>query len=465
MPVDSKHPEYSKYSPMHVKCRDAYEGEDAVKAKTTTYLPLLSGMTAGGSKYLAYLVRAQFYSATRRTVEGLAGVIDRKPPVVEITDGLPWADDIDGEGMDLPGFANQITTEAVLTGWQGIFIDRRDGYEYPYPVQYTAEQIINWRFENGTLVMVMLYETVYESDDGYEQTAVEQWRELQLIDGMYTVTIHRRDDKTKKFFEHQVFVPTERGASLDYIPFVFVSANNRLENPPLLDMVNVNFHHYKNSADYEHGVHFTGLPTPYITGLQQQTDELGNNITIELGSETCILIPEANGKAGFMEFTGQGLSALEKAMETKKQEMASLGARLLQTDKKAAEAAETARINKSGDSNVISRIVSGVERGLNEMLEIMSAWQGVSPEQNTIELNHDFVDVEMSPQELTALVGAWQAGAMSKETLVYNFQKKELLPDGVSVDDELEKIDTEPPKMTGGNPINVDAEDEDEVEE
>lgn len=213
-------------------------------------------------------------------------------------------------------------------------------------------------------------------------------------------------------------------------------------------MVNVNFHHYKNSADYEHGLHFTGLPTPYITGLGQTTDDQGNNIPIVLGSETCILIEDAGGSAGFLEFGGQGLGALATAMDDKKQEMASLGASLLQTDKKAAEAAETARINKSGDSNVIARIVSGAERGINNVLEIMSEWESINPEANTVELNRDFVDEGMDAQTITALVGAWQAGGISKETLVYNFQKKDFLEDNRTIEEEIDAIGTAAPTLS-----------------
>jgi len=174
MPVDSTHPQYDKFNKMHTKCRDAYGGEQTVKEKKTTYLPLLSGMKAGENKYKAYLERAMFYSATRRTVEGLAGVVDRKPPTIEIADGLPWKDNIDGNGMSLHGFANQIVNEAVLIDWQGILVDRRDGYEYPYPVQYLSEQIINWHYEGASLVMVMLKEEVHQMSDDYKVAVIEQ---------------------------------------------------------------------------------------------------------------------------------------------------------------------------------------------------------------------------------------------------------------------------------------------------
>ena len=452
MPVDSTHPQYDKFNKKHTKCRDAYEGEQTVKEKKTTYLPLLSGMKAGENKYKAYLERAMFYSATRRTVEGLAGVVDRKPPTIEIADGLPWKDNIDGNGMSLHGFANQIVNEAVLIDWQGILVDRRDGYEYPYPVQYLSEQIINRHYEGASLVMVMLKEEVHQMSGDYKVEVIEQWRELTIVDGVYTVLIHRKKKNAKKGEEFEVVfaeIPTMRGDSFGTIPFVFVSADNELKNPPLMDRVEVNFHHYKNRADFENGLHFTGVPTPWSAGVSIETDDDGNNKPIEIGSETCLLLGEG-GTAGYMEFRGQGLKELAGAMDTKKQEMASLGARLLQNDKKAAEAAETARINKSGDSNVIASIVSGVERSLNTVLSIMSVWAATNPESNTIELNRDFIDEGLNAQTLTAIVVAVQGGTMSLENAVYLHKKNDMMPDDRSIEDELSAIKSAAPSLNGG---------------
>jgi len=214
MPVNSNHPQYDQFISLHSQCRDAYEGEHQVKKQTIKYLPLLSGMKASGDKYKSYLARAMFYSATRRTVEGLTGVVDRKPPTITIADGLPWEDDIDGQGMSLHGFANQITNEAVLIGWQGILVDRRDDYEYPYPVQYRAEQIINWHYDGSELVMVMLKEDVHEMADDYEVKVIEQWRELTIINGAYTVLIHRKKKNSTNKDEFEVVfaeIPTMRG--------------------------------------------------------------------------------------------------------------------------------------------------------------------------------------------------------------------------------------------------------------
>src|SRR3546814_10685315 len=59
--------------------------------------------------------------------------------------------------------------------------------------------------------------------------------------------------------------PTIRGRALDYIPFWFVGSTSLspdVEKPPILDLVNANWHHSLLSADHDHGLHWVSLPTP-----------------------------------------------------------------------------------------------------------------------------------------------------------------------------------------------------------
>jgi hypothetical protein len=56
-----------------------------------------------------------------------------------------------------------------------------------------------------------------------------------------------------------------------------------------------------------------------------------------------------------------------------------------------------------------------------------------------MELNSDFSTKGMSSDELTAVVSAWQAGAISRETMFDLFRRGEVLPPG-RTDEEETKI-------------------------
>ena len=82
MAVDNTHSQYNAKATMWERCRDCCEGSDAVKAKGQKYLPQLTDQTP--NEYEAYKARANFYGATGRTVNGLAGMVFRKEPKVEL---------------------------------------------------------------------------------------------------------------------------------------------------------------------------------------------------------------------------------------------------------------------------------------------------------------------------------------------------------------------------------------------
>ena len=60
------------------------------------------------------------------------------------------------------------------------------------------------------------------------------------------------------------------------------------------------------------------------------------------------------------------------------------------------------------------------------------------------ELNTDFEASMMSASEITALVGAWQSGAISRDTLLHNFRTGEILPSARTNEQEMELIRKEP---------------------
>ena len=57
-----------------------------------------------------------------------------------------------------------------------------------------------------------------------------------------------------------------------------------------------------------------------------------------------------------------------------------------------------------------------------------------------MQLNTDFSTKGMDSQELQAVVGAWQSGAISRDTMFELFRKGEILPDGRTNQDEAALI-------------------------
>jgi len=458
MSVSSTHPEYNEYAPEWKKANDAFTGQRAIHNAKEDYLPKLSGQTM--KEYDAYLKRATFYEATSRTVQGLSGMIFRKPPTIETGAMDGFLQDVDLQNDDIQAFAKGIVEDVLVKGRVGVLVDfpRLEIGEMtvsqaqqlnarPYFKKYDAESILNWktgRIENKTvLTQLRLREIVDVEENEFKTKEIEQIRVLDINEGRYRQRVYRKNEK-HEWIQIDEIVPLMNGAPLSYIPFCFFSPNTlsaSVEAPPLIGLVNVNLSHYTTTADLEHGAHFTGLPTAVISGISESDTEQ----EFKIGSTTAWAFSNPDTKAKYLEFTGQGLEALEKRLQSKEEYMASLGAQMLTPSKRRNESTDTAVIRHMGENSILASISMAVSSGLNKILEIAGEWMNVEPA--TIDLNKDFLPQPMTPQMLKEIVGAWQSGAISYATLFDNLKEGEVIAYDKEQEEEASELQTEPIRL------------------
>jgi hypothetical protein len=476
MPVQTPHPDYAFRKPDWQKVRAFTEGARIVRGLGETYLPKPSGWK--DSEYNSYRARAEVYGAVDRTIDGLDGAIFRKAPQIEVPAGsddvlkditlsgktaIEWIRDVVREVLT-PGRHGALVEFSGVVGAAGAPNPVPTGGERPYVVSYTAEQIINWETANidGTtkLVKVVLEEVVAQPSAADEFIVVYQtrYRVLRLRDRQYVVELWSATAKSAQqsiaggpaqtvedlmFEKMSETIPQRRGQLLDFIPFFFFGVSGQSvapEKPPLLDVTDLCILHYMTSADYAHGLHWVGLPTPWVTGMSTKDK-------FEIGPSSAIVLEDPNAKVGMLEFTGTGLSAVKDRLDGLERKMAALGARILEEQKSQAESGTAIKLRQSGDASVLAGISDAVSRACEAVLACMLWWHGSDKEQPdvTVALNMEFFGSAMDPQLLTALMQTWQAGGISKETFLWNLKKGEMLPEDRTIEDELAKISTEPP--------------------
>jgi hypothetical protein len=256
----------------------------------------------------------------------------------------------------------------------------------------------------------------------------------------------KRDKQEWKLVETRI--PLRLGKPLPLIPFVFHGPNHAqpaVEKLPMADIIAVNLDHYRLDADYKHGVHFTALPTAWVSGFDKTS-------SLRIGSSTAWVTETPGATAGFLEFTGQGLTTFERAMDRDERLLAVLGSRLLEGQKKVGETAQAIELRQSGENSILGNIAVNVSASLTQVLRWAHWWNSteespddVTTEQVLVELNTDFSTKGLGPQEIQAIVAAWQANAISRETMTDLFRRGEVLPEGRSNDDEARLIRDETP--------------------
>lgn len=257
-----------------------------------------------------------------------------------------------------------------------------------------------------------------------------------LIDNIWTVNLWRRvktpylRDKWKIV---ETFVPTARGVPFSYIPFTIINAETlgpAVSSPPMLDLADVNLAHFRGSADIEHARHFVALPCPVLVGFQKSNE-------VRIGPGSALISEDTGARASYLEFQGTGLGALEKGQEEKVSMMATLGAKLLFTqEKRAVESADAYRLRASGDTNTLAGLSRNISRGLTIALRQVAQWAYLDPAEVHVAFNTDFLNEQLSPQAIQALLLLYQSGSISHDTFLFNLKRGELLQPGMDAKSE-----------------------------
>lgn len=453
MSVDYQRAEYTVMLPKWQRCRDASGGSDAIHAAGALYLPQLKDQD--NLEYDNYKTRAIFYNATWRTIVGLQGMLFRKPPVVVVPPTvLPMLEDVTQAGQPLQIFALEAAEELLTTGRLGIFVDYpvvntekttaadaiRENIR-PLMKSYKAESIINWRtrqYKNQTVLgLVVLLEEALVKVDEFEDDSKIQYRVLDLVDTLgpngEPITVYRvriMEVKEEGGVKIDVLIsetiPIMNGKPLDYIPFYFIGVDDMswdIDNPPLIDLVDMNISHYRTTADYEHGCHFTGLPTPVVSGWAP--DVIGAKLYI--GSTSAWVFPNADAKASYLEFKGEGLGCLEHNLAQKEIRMAILGARMLEVQGKGVESADSAAIHRTGEQSMLASAAQTISLGMAKALKTFCDFANAASDGVKFDLNKDFFPMPMDALTLTALIAGWQNGAYSFDTLFDNLKQGDIV--------------------------------------
>jgi hypothetical protein len=457
--VRTQHPQYEEYAPVWKRARDAAEGERAIHKAGAEYLPKLIGETE--PQYKARKQRTPFFGAYWRTISGLKGMLFRKDPQIQAPAGIAdYLEDVDMAGNPLDMFAQKISEEVLEVGRAAVLVDYPP-VEDPSAVtvaaavasglrpslqRYTAEDIINWKVDrvNNALVLtlVVLKEPFSVAGDEYGHDKEYRYRELSLTPQGYRQRVFKIERDTDVLVSEAF--PLMNNSPLSFIPFYFFAADgcgHEVIGPPLEDLLNMNLHHYRVSADYEHGCHFSGLPTPYIAGWVPPKE----NDSIGVGSMAFKCFDNPQAKMAYAEVVGS-FDALRTNLDNKKQEMAVLGARMLEADKTAVESAETQRQRVAGEQSQLGGMAQVLSMTMTKALTVFAEWAG-SPGEVNFEINRDYIPAGMTPEELTALVSSWQAGAISDETLFDNLQRGEVIGAETTFEEEQARTQSRTPAL------------------
>ena len=432
--------------------------------------------------YTGYKTRAQFFNATGRTLDGLVGMLNRKPPIITVPKGMEgYLKNVDGNGHTIEQFIDMVCRDVLTTNWGSILVDmptadnaksqadKEKAGLYAYMTYYKAEASINFYYETdgrfNQLKYVILKEpTSVRKKGSYTTEVKDYYRVLEIDENIkYKQTLYNDKGEVVKTVN-----PRTSKKDFDFIPFSFMSVKTEPDKPLMLDLVNVNLSHYRKSADYENGLHWTGVPTPYERGwlpegkYNEKTGQMEAADPIKLGGTQFLCFPQGVEQVGFLEFGGSGLAQISSAMREDKDSMALLGARIIAQQKNGVEAAETARIHNSAENSVLASFANNMSAIFSKMLRIYLEWstdKEIKEDEVKVQINTDFDISRMSGQEITALVSMWQSGLIARSDAQKALKEGEVLDADRDLDEMNAEIEEEQKAKAPAIPMGNDEED------
>jgi hypothetical protein len=463
MPVNTPCQAYTEKQIQWETVRDAVEGQIPIKAKRTRYLPRLGGQT--DHDYDRYLERTVFFDGCSRTAEGLHGHIFAKDPLQtgEVSDAFKkLLTNVDAAGTDIDQFASDITWDAMQTCWGGILVDHVPVAQGTPLAQvgggaflswYAAESVINWRYAVvagvNKLVMVVLREDRIEecTDDEFVTEPIERYRVLSFDEtGRYMQRIFEQASGNEAFIAVERIIPKLDGKPMTDIPF-FPCPGRDPEKSMLLGLAFENIGHYQKTADYENGLHFTGVPTPVAENMAPPKDEeTGKPVAMKLGG-SAFLFMDGGEKAvtvKYLEFTGAGLGQLLQALNACLDRMAKLGIQAIGAEKKGVETAEVAQIHRAAENGVLGAFARNMSDKVTQAVKLMALWNNIPDREVaawSYELNTHFNYAEASAQILSLMLSARQNNEIPRTVWFNTLKQNGKVPEGMTFEQFVEAIE------------------------
>lgn len=445
MPVDSRHPEYTQdRADEWALCRDAYDGESAIKGRGIAHLSMPSGFTmmddGGWSMYAAYMMRAQFPDIFAPTVGAMVGIIHEGEINIELPAGLEYLrEDADGGSMTLTDMHRRVTRNLLITGRQGVLADAPVGGGDPHLALYAGRSVINWDRD-----FYVLDET-HKERDGFEWREVRQHRVIEMRDGRCVQTIWR-DGKPGEEYEVRI----AGGGYLDRLPFSIASAKDvgpRIETPPLVGVARAAVAIYQLSADYRHQLFMSGQETLVAINGEAPSAVGAGVVHTMMGDGN--LQPDLK----YVSPSCSGIDAHLKAIEHNREAAVQSGARLFEQGQQAQESGEARKMRFRSETANLQSIAQMSCAIMEFGLRCIAAMKGADEDAVTVAPPRDLLDASMTPQDALSLWQIVQQRGLSWATYYQAIQKGGLADPDRDADEEYALIDQFDGGMTDGEVV------------
>lgn len=431
--------------------RDLRAGECRLKEKRDQYLPKLPA-----EDDVVYDIRVRnsyLYNVVELNIQKLSSKPFSRPVSIE-TDDLVLKQlemNFDGQDHTITEFGRNLFEDALWFSQAHVFIDMpegikredgtviRDASARPVASIIDVDNILDARmnFENTELVYLRFKEikTIYKDYDEVEVDVVKLFYKENGV--VYFNIIEDSESGEFRYYEEDQVFP------LNYIPLVTLyPMSTRIPFRPHLifqNMAYIQRAHFKTSSDKRNLEQI--LMCPILFGYGFKVDKM------TISSYTGLIADTDDGKSvdlKWVETNGQGLGLAEKALDTMREQMESIGVDL-QTRAGGNQTATANSIDQANNNSILSCMAVALKESLEKIILIYKDWymkNSVSTGDFKLDVVTKF-DIKVSADEINYLNNALTLNIISKEDYFNEGKRRGIIDSDLTFAEAQERLGTD----------------------
>ena len=232
--------------------------------------------------------------------------------------------------------------------------------------------------------------------------------------------------------------------------------------PPLEGLADLNLAHYQVSSDHRNILNIVGVAVLFRSGVTAEEREAG----LVISPRVSLASVNPDAKMGWVEHSGKGIESIERYIRALEERMEVLGLTPM-VEQSSAMTATKANIDESKSMTIVQSWVRDLETVLRQGFEIAAKWMRlVISDEFAVRVYNDFGLSPRTASDVEALIKARMAGEISRETFLAELRRRSVLSEDLDIEDEMERVDQEGPKLGTLTALPPGAEpDEEEIDE
>jgi hypothetical protein len=401
--------------------------------------------------YKERLHRSTYTPIFRDSIRAYAGLLSRfqlvgVPPSMEASE-----QNIDMQGSSVQSFWSSCDELAIRDGGVFVMVDMppsdgetnyldelRNG-RTPYVMQIERRDVINWSVEYIRGREFIRHVTVRQlrsrpAPKGYG-AIIEPVYLVMKPGSVETFRLEKRDSRWIQFSEGII------QTTLPVVPIRWYGASSprfAQGDLPMNGLAELSIQHYQMRSDLQELLHKCAMPVPVRKGAPIGTN--GRPAPLVIGPNTAVDLQD-NGDFQFAEPTGRSLERHQAEITHVEALMDRSGLNFLYgaNIKTATEASLRA-------SQISSQVSSLIRNKISSFVGVMRLWAAYAGELTTltsesgIALNDSLINRPIDPSGIAQMVNLYNAGILSKRTVLDELARGQILDPDLKIDMELQRI-------------------------